>query len=584
MRFRVLTAALLATAPVLGLRVQAHADALIDHVRGFTLDEHGEIQHFTGLVIDKEGRVKQLLRDGDKRPDKLDFLTDGHDAVMMPGLIDAHAHVMGIGFNALTLDLSDTRSLADAQTKIAAYAAKYPGRPWIIGSGWNQETWGLGRFPTAAELDAAVSDRPVWLERVDGHAGWANSKALALAGITAATKDPAGGHIERLPAAPAPAARPARPGVKPVPRVALGAPAGVLVDAATALMAKAVPPPRPEDRDLALSTAQTILLRHGVTAAADMGTSVEDWQTFRRAGDLGRLRIRIMSYALGTDAMALIGGPGPTPWLYDDRLRMNGVKLFLDGALGSRGAWLKAPYADAPGTTGLPQLSDAALKNLMSRAALDHFQVAVHAIGDAANSEVLDAITEMADTYKGDRRWRIEHAQIIAPEDFPRIADLDKRAGHVILSMQPTHETSDRQMAEARLGPARLAGAYAWKSAAATGATLAFGSDAPVEVSDPFAGMAAAISRVGADGQPAGGWQPQEVVSRTQALAGYTVKAAYAGFAEEHFGRLTPGQRADFLLVDRDVMTVPPAEIRGTKVLQVWVGGLPVFKADEEKK
>ncbi|WP_068090622.1 amidohydrolase [Novosphingobium rosa] len=580
MRFRVLTAALLATV----LPVQAHADALIDHVRGFTLDDHGEIQHFSGLVIDKDGRVKQLLRDGDTRPTKLDFLTDGHDAVMMPGLIDAHAHVMGIGFNALTLDLSDTRSLADAQTKIAAYAAKYPGRPWIIGSGWNQETWGLGRFPTAAELDAAVSDRPVWLERVDGHAGWANSRALALAGITAATKDPAGGHIERL-AAPAPApSRPARPGAKPAPRAALAAPAGVLVDAATALMAKAVPPPRPEDRDLALSTAQTILLRHGVTAAADMGTSVEDWQTFRRAGDLGRLRIRIMAYALGTDAMALIGGPGPTPWLYDDRLRMNGVKLFLDGALGSRGAWLKAPYADAPNTTGLPQLNDAALKNLMSRAAMDHFQVAVHAIGDAANSEVLDAITEMADTYKGDRRWRIEHAQIIAPEDFPRIADLDKRAGHIILSMQPTHETSDRLMAEARLGPARLAGAYAWKSAAATGATLAFGSDAPVEVSDPFAGMAAAISRVGADGQPAGGWQPQEVVSRTQALAGYTVKAAYAGFAEDHFGRLTPGQHADFLLVDRDVMTVPPAEIRGTKVLQVWVGGLPVFKADEEKK
>jgi len=581
MRFRrLLIAGLLATS----LPAVAQADALIDHVRGFTLDEKGEIQHFTGLVIDKEGRVKQLLRDGDKRPDRLDFLTDGHDAVMMPGMIDAHAHVMGIGFNALTLDLSDTHTLAEAQAKIAAYAAKYPGRPWVIGGGWNQETWGLGRFPTAAELDAAVSDRPVWLERVDGHAGWANSRALALAGITAATKDPAGGHIERL-AAPAPApARPARPGVKAAPCAVLAAPAGVLVDAATALMTKAVPPPRPEDRDLALSTAQTILLRHGVTAAADMGTSVEDWQTFRRAGDLGRLRIRIMAYALGTDAMALIGGPNPTPWLYDDRLRMNGVKLFLDGALGSRGAWLKAPYADAPGTSGLPQLNDAALKNLMSRAALDHFQVAVHAIGDAANSEVLDAITEMADTYKGDRRWRIEHAQIIAPEDFARITDLNNRAGHVILSMQPTHETSDRQMAEARLGPARLAGAYAWKSAAATGATLAFGSDAPVEQSDPFAGMAAAISRVGADGQPVGGWQPQEVVSRKQALAGYTVNAAYAGFAEEHFGRLTPGQRADFLLVDRDVMTVPPAEIRGTKILQVWVGGLPVFKADEDKK
>ncbi len=312
--------------------------------------------------------------------------------------------------------------------------------------------------------------------------------------------------------------------------------------------------------------------------------SIEDWQAFRRAGDLGRLRVRIMSYALGTEAMQLIAGPGPTPWLYDDRLRMGGVKLFLDGALGSRGAWLKAPYADAPATRGLPQLTDTALKNLMSRAAMDGFQVAVHAIGDAANSAVLDAIGDMADTYKGDRRWRIEHAQIIAPADFARIADLNTRAGHIIVSMQPTHETSDRQMAEARLGPDRLAGAYAWKSAAATGATLAFGSDAPVEVPDPFAGIAAAISRTGPDGEPKGGWQPQETVPLTQALAGYTANAAYAGFAEGHFGRLIPGERADFLMVDRDITKAFPADIRKTQVLQVWVGGLPVYKDEAGKK
>ena len=450
-----------------------------------------------------------------------------------------------------------------------------------MGTGWNQERWGLGRFPTAAELDSVIADRPVWLERVDGHAGWANSRALALAGVTAATKDPAGGHIERL-AVAAPKTAP-RPGLRPM-RPALGAPAGVLVDAATALVAHAVPPPRPEDRDLALSTAQGILLRHGITAAADMGTTIEDWQAFRRAGDLGRLQLRIMSYALGTDAMALIAGSGPTPWLYDDRLRMGGVKLFLDGALGSRGAWLKEPYADAPTTRGLPQLSDTALKNLMSRAAIDHFQVAVHAIGDAANSAVLDAIGDMADTYKGDRRWRIEHAQIIAPADFARLGTLNASAGHIVVSMQPTHETSDRVMAEARLGPGRLAGAYAWKSAAATGATLAFGSDAPVEAPDPFAGIAAAISRTGPDGEPKGGWQPQEAVSLTQALAGYTANAAYAGFAEGRFGRLIPGEQADFLMVDRDITRVFPADIRATKVLQVWVGGLPVYRADGEGK
>lgn len=572
----------LLSAVLLALPVAAHADALIDHVRGFTLNKDGAIERFTGIVIDKDGKVKQLLHDGDPRPARLDFLNDGHDAVVMPGLIDAHAHVMALGFAALTLDLSDTHSLAEAQQKIAAYAAKFPGRPWIIGRGWNQESWGLGRFPTAAELDSVVADRPVWLERVDGHAGWANSRALAMAGVTAATKDPVGGHIERLPAPVPIMRRGTRP--LPAPHLAGGGPAGVLVDTATALVARVVPPPRPEDRDLALSTAQTILLRHGVTAAADMGTGIEDWQAYRRAGDLGRLRIRIMGYALGIDNMTLIAGSGPTPWLYDDRLRLNGVKLFLDGALGSRGAWLKAPYADAPATRGLPQLTDTALKNLMSRAAMDHFQVAVHAIGDAANSSVLDAITDMVDTYKGDRRWRIEHAQIIAPEDFARLGDLNTRAGHVIVSMQPTHETSDRTMAEARLGTARLAGAYAWKSAAATGATLAFGSDAPVEEPDPFAGLAAAISRTGADGQPTGGWQPQEAVSLTQALAGYTSNAAYAGFADGRFGRLIPGERADFLMVDRDVTKVFPADIRKTQVLQVWVGGLPVYRRDEDKK
>jgi predicted amidohydrolase YtcJ len=569
-----MTVRFLLSVALLALPAVAHADALIDHIHGFTLNKDGAIERFTGIVIDKDGRVKQLLHDGDARPTKLDFLNDGHDAVVMPGMIDAHVHVMGLGFAALTLDLSDTHTLAEAQAKIAAYAAKFPARPWIIGTGWNQESWGLGRFPTAAELDAVVSDRPVWLERVDGHAGWANSRALSMAGVNAATKDPAGGHIERLPAPPP------RKGMRPVS----GAPAGVLVDAATALVGHIVPAPRPEDRDLALSTAQTILLKHGVTAVADMGTGIEDWQAYRRAGDLGRLRIRIMSYALGVDNMQLIGGSGPGPWLYDDRLHMGGVKLFLDGALGSRGAWLKAPYADAPGTRGLPRMSDTALKNLMSRAAMDHFQVAVHAIGDAANSAVLDAITDMVDTYKGDRRWRIEHAQIIAPEDFARLADLNKRAGGIIVSMQPTHETSDRLMAQARLGDARLTGAYAWKSAAATGATLAFGSDAPVEMPDPFAGIAAAISRTGLDGQPEGGWQPQEVVSMGQALAGYTANAAYAGFADGRFGRLIPGERADFLMVDRDITKASPADVRGTKVLQVWVGGLPVYRGDEAGK
>lgn len=547
-------ALLLGAAAALAIATPALADTLVDNVEGVTIDAKGGIDRFTGLVVGDDGRIKQVLHRGDKRPDRPSYKLDGKGQFLVPGLIDSHGHVMGLGFSALTLDLTDTRSLGEALAKIAAYAKAHPDRPWILGRGWNQELWPEKRFPTAAELDAVVPDRPVWLTRVDGHAGWANSQALLAAGVSAATRDPAGGKIERLGAG--------------------GKPAGVLVDTATDLIDSKVPAPRPEDRDMALAKAQEILLAKGVTAIADMGSTIEDWQAFRRAGDNGSLRIRIMSYAAGVDNMSLIGGPGPTPWLYDDKLRLNGVKLYVDGALGSRGASLKAPYADAPGTKGLRITGDTQLKNLMSRAALDKFQVAVHAIGDEANMAVLSAIEDMSQTYGGDRRWRIEHAQVVDPADIARFG----KHG-IIASMQPVHQTSDREMAEKRLGPARLSGAYAWKSIEASGARIAFGSDVPVEASDPFDGWAAAISRTGADGQPLGGWQPQERVSREDAFAAYTSGGAYAGFAEGRFGRLVAGERADFVLVDRDPFLVTPAELRQTKVNEVWVNGRKVWQA-----
>jgi len=546
-------AGLIGAVAALAFSAPALADTLVDNVEGVTIDATGGMDRFTGLVIADDGRIKQVLHRGDKRPERPTYKVDGQGRIMLPGMIDSHGHVMGLGFAALTLDLSASRSLPEALAMIADYARTHPGAPWILGRGWNQELWPEKRFPTAAELDAVVPDRPVWLVRVDGHAGWANSKALAMAGVTATTKDPAGGKIERT-----------APG---------GKPAGVLVDNAMDLVGGKVPAPRPEDRDLAFAMAQDVLLAKGVTAIADMGTTIEDWQTFRRAGDNGSLRIRIMAYASGTDNMALIGGPGPTPWLYEDRLRLNGVKLYVDGALGSRGASLKAPYADAPGTKGLRITSDTQLKNLMSRAALDKFQVAVHAIGDEANMAVLSAIEEMSETYGGDRRWRIEHAQVVDPADIARFG----KQG-IIASMQPTHQTSDREMAEKRLGPNRLAGAYAWKSIQASGARIAFGSDVPVEEADPWAGWAAAISRVGPDGNPPGGWQPQERVTREEAFAGYTVNGAYAGFAEGRFGRLVPGERADFLFVDRDPFLSTPAELAQTKVLEVWIGGRKVWE------
>nr|WP_214652266.1 amidohydrolase [Novosphingobium jiangmenense] len=542
---------------LLGPSTAAWADTLIDNVRGTTVGANGQVEQFTGLLFDDAGTIKRVIHAGDRKPrprKEYQYHLDGQGRVMLPGMIDAHVHVMDIGFAALSLDLSDTTSLADALNRIAKFSAEHPDRPWIIGRGWNQETWQLGRFPTAAELDAVTGGRPVWLQRVDGHAGWANSAALKAAGVTAATKDPAGGSLDRAPD---------------------GSPRGVLVDAAMELIDAKVPAPRPEDRDLALANAQQILFKRGITAVADMGTGIEDWQAYRRAGDANRLYVRIMAYARGPEQMVLIGGPGPSPWLYQDRLRLNGVKLYVDGALGSRGAWLKAPYADAPETRGLPQLNQTQLGNLMSRAAMDNFQVAVHAIGDEANATVIGAITDLSETYKGDRRWRIEHAQILDPKDIARFA----RSG-AIASMQPVHQTSDRVMAEARLGPERLAGAYAWKSLKAAGVRLAFGSDAPVEVADPWAGLAAAMSRQGPDGQPEGGWQPQERVSPAEALAAYTADAAYAGFAEGKFGRLAPGLRADFVLVDTDPLTANPAQVRATKVLETWIGGGKVWSAE----
>ncbi|OYX62137.1 MAG: metal-dependent hydrolase [Novosphingobium sp. 32-60-15] len=555
-RARLTLAALL-----LSTSAPALADTLIDNVRGTTIGANGQPESFTGLLFDNAGTIVRVIHAGEKKPKpKKDYQyhLDGKGRVMLPGMIDAHAHVMGMGFAALSLDLSETTSLAQALEKIRTFVAEHPDRPWIVGRGWNQELWQLGRFPTAAELDAVTGNRPVWLERVDGHAGWANTAALKAAGVTAASKDPAGGKLERN---------------------ADGSPQGVFVDTAMELVSARLPAPRAEDRDVAFATAQQILFKRGVTAVADMGTSIDDWQAYRRAGDANRLYVRVMAYAAGVEQMSLIGGPGPSPWLYADRLRLNGVKLYLDGALGSRGAWLKAPYADAPATSGLPQLSETQLGNLMSRAAMDNFQIAVHAIGDKGNAAAIGAIDDLSATYKGDRRWRIEHAQIVDPRDFARFGQ-----NGVIASVQPVHQTSDRTMAEARLGPDRLAGAYPWKSLQAAGAKLAFGSDAPVEQADPWAGFAAAISRQGPDGQPTGGWQAQERVDRTTALAAYTSGAAFAGFAEKRFGRLAPGLRADFIVVDTDPMSAGPEQIRATKVIETWIGGGLVWSAEQPVK
>jgi hypothetical protein len=367
---------------------------------------------------------------------------------------------------------------------------------------------------------------------------------MKAAGVTAATAAPPGGRIEN----------------------------GLFVDAATSLIDRKVPPPTPAQREAALLKAQAMLLEHGLTAAADMGTSPEDWAAMRRLYEGGRLQVRVMAYAGGSDALNAIAPGGPTGWLHGDRLRLGGIKLYADGALGSGGAWLKQPYADKPDTRGLPLLTPAELRDQAGAAAAKGFQLAVHAIGDAANDMVLDTYEQLGSA-RGDKRWRVEHAQVVDAADLRRFG-----RGKVVPSMQPVHQTSDRLMAEARLGPKRLTGAYAWQTLDKSGARLALGSDFPVEHPNPFHGLAAGVSRQGLDDQPSGGWRPWERLSFAQALAGFTRDAAWAGFAEGKFGSLEPGADADFILVDRDVSRITPRDLARTQVLQTWIAGKQVWE------
>ena len=519
----------------------AGADTLIYNANGLQVDAYGHLAHFSGLLIGNDGRVARLVRSDEPRP-RAEQQIDAGGRTVLPGLIDAHGHVTELGFAALQLDLVGTSSLADLQERLRTYAAAHPDARWIIGRGWNQELWTEKRFPTAADLDAVVSDRPVVLERVDGHALVANSAAMKAAGVTAQTPAPAGGRIEN----------------------------GLFVDNAKDLITKAVPAPSAEEVDRALAKAQDILLGYGVTGVGSMSTTLDAWQAMKRAGAAGRLQVRLMVYA---DELKLLADtPKPTDWLYGDRLRMVGIKYYADGALGSRGAWLKQPYADKPDTRGLQFHSDAEMMRLADTAASHGFQVATHAIGDAANAQVVSVYEQLSKKYGRDRRWRIEHFQIADPADIPRLAP----AG-IVASMQPTHQTSDRLMAEKRLGPNRLAGAYAWQTVLKSGAKLAFGSDFPVESPNPFPGLSAAVSRQDVNGQPPGGWIPAERLTFDQALDAFTRGAAYAGFAEQKIGTLAPGKWADFILVDRDPAKVDPQSLARTEVLETWVGGKKVW-------
>lgn len=539
---------------VLTMSQMTVAETLIVNANGYTLNAAGKLVRFSALRIDDRGKVLQIGQDKPLRQSaKSATVIDAQGRTLLPGLIDAHGHVMKLGYQQQIVDLTDTRSMNEALERVRAWATANPSAQWIVGRGWNQVLWGLDRFPTAVELDAATGGRPAALERVDGHATWINSAAIAQAAISKNTADPAGGRIERNNS---------------------GEVTGILIDNADDLVRKLIPPPSLAEQESALNAALRNLASVGLTSVHDAGISPATWALFRARAESGNLTVRIYAMIGGQEAFSEMGRTGPQPSLFDDRLSLRSVKLYVDGALGSRGAALLAPYSDAPGERGLLLMDRPTLRTELRQMLNAGFQVNVHAIGDAGNREVLNAFADVLSPKTKILRNRIEHAQVVAPVDIPRFAKLG-----IIASFQPTHATSDMNMAEARLGAHRMAGAYAWRAFVRSGARMAAGSDFPVEPSNPFYGWHAAVTRQDRNDQPLGGWRPQDRLTRVEAFRLFTLDAAYAAHQERIIGSLQPGKWADFILTDRDPFTVPAKDIWRINVQETWLAGKRVFVA-----
>ena len=521
------------------------------NVNGYTLNDSGKLIHFSALQFTND-KIDKLYQLNQQFPlGKQIIKINGHGKTMLPGLIDAHGHVLSYGLSLLQVNLTGTKSEQEAVNRAITFQKHNPPKnknDWLLGRGWNQVLWKNKQFPTAVYLDKYFKDTPIWFKRIDGHAGWANTKAMALAGVTKQTLTPDGGQIIKD---------------------KHGVPTGVFVDNAMDLITNKIPPLSQQQMQFVLQKAMISLASVGLTAVGDAGISSANINAYKTLVAENKMPIRV-------DAMINVYDKNFAKLLQqglfssaDEKLLINSVKIVADGALGSRGAALINDYSDQKGNKGMLLYSKGKLDHFVKTIMAAGFQVNTHAIGDKANKIILDLYEKymINDKIKA-LRPRIEHAQVLRLKDIPRFAKLG-----IIASMQPTHATSDKNMAQDRLGKERLRGAYAWHKLLKTGAIIAGGSDFPIESPNPFFGLHAAVTRQDRENLPKGGWFPDQKMTLIQAFRSFTLNAAYAGHQEKIIGSLAKGKKADFILIDQDIFTIDEKNIWKTKVLATWVNG-----------
>lgn len=529
---------------------------LLKNVNGYTLDENRNLKRFNAIQFTEDKIDRTFNADSESLNfANYDEIIDINNHLLIPGLIDSHGHILSFGLSLLRTDLVGASSETEAAGRVEEFASKNPTLSWIQGRGWNQVLWENKEFPSIKSLDETTTTKPIWLTRVDGHAGWANSAAIEIAGVTEFTEDPEGGQIIRDPS---------------------GKPTGVFVDNAMNLIRQHIPAPTLQEQKVALQTAMLELAAYGLTSVHDAGVSSTTIRAYKELAKDGPLPIRVNVMIAATDEFfedRLAEGKFRDD---HDTLTINSVKIAADGALGSRGAALIDDYSDSHGHTGLLLHSQERMQYFMRAGMNAGFQINTHAIGDNANMLVLNNYEQLIlETNSRTLRHRIEHAQILRYEDISRFASLG-----VIPAMQATHATSDKNMAIDRLGETRIQGAYAWRKLLESGTRIANGSDFPVESPNPFFGLHASVTRQDRKNHPDNGWFPEERLSIEEAFASFTIDAAYAGHQERIVGTLESGKKADFIVVDLDIFSAPDTQIWEAKPLQTWVNGVQISNQD----